>query len=305
MEFTLKNNEINKIKEFSRFNTLEDFNKSFYNTMCHFKEEFTKSEVIALKALKNRCAKFFGVAYGKIATLVSETHKDGKQGVSRRTFNRMIEKAKDLGILDVLQTQSAKTGGQGNNIYVFRIVSEKNTIGTLSEEQLAHCQNDEIPTGTSPETEEIDGDTSLSYTSSLLKDLYIRKEDVSNVQLNVNYVSKDVPETFVDLLGPFFDASTIEESFYNTKNMFKKESKVYDYAKDSETLLYVLEESGKSLVKKARKMAKKGMEISSPIGYLTRTAKRIMNKFRFEVFEELLQTPEECDMWKPLSLSHI
>ncbi|MFJ7746945.1 hypothetical protein [Peribacillus sp. NPDC097295] len=65
--------------------------------------------------------KFVGVAQAKIGTLVKAINeKLNGYGVSRSTFERMLRKAKELGILSIENTAKAK-GGKGHNVYIFNI----------------------------------------------------------------------------------------------------------------------------------------------------------------------------------------
>lgn len=279
----IKNNDLKTISKFSRFSSLEEFNKSFYNTMVKFGDEFTTSEVLALKALKNRSAKYFGVAFGKVGTIVSDTHKEGI-GISRSSFSRMLRKAKKFGIVDIVTTQSVRTGGQGNNIFVFR------PCDTLVDEQLTGCEdveNADLPVVEEPKS---DGDTTLPYTSPKQKDLNIRTADL---------VSNEVPTAFTRLLSPFFDVEVIEEGFKNAKNMFRKEKRVFEYAACNETFEEILTESAKSLIKANRRLKQKGSELSSPIGYLTNSIRRMMGKERISTFEDVLST---VNFWTPLNI---
>ncbi|WP_249924179.1 hypothetical protein [Bacillus cereus] len=100
----------------SQFRDLKDFNNNVEQWMIDIKEEFTKSELIALKRLIRFSAKVPGICNAKIQTIVAATHND-TIGISRSTFERMLRKAKSFGMIEIHNT--SKRGYQAHNVYVF------------------------------------------------------------------------------------------------------------------------------------------------------------------------------------------
>jgi hypothetical protein len=126
---------IENFKEHSQFRSLKEFNNNIEIFLADYKKDFTKGELIAFKRLVRFSAKFAGVANAKIGTLLkSINEKSGGFGVSRSTFERMLTKAKELGILTVKPTVKPK-GGKGHNVYVF------NTIDVLKKKKLTYCKD--------------------------------------------------------------------------------------------------------------------------------------------------------------------
>lgn len=139
---------IEKFKSLSQFKNLKDFNNNIEQWLVDFKSSFTKSELIALKRLIRYCAKHAGVSNAKIQTLVSATNKmNDMGGISRSTFERMLRKAKQFGILQVVNTVKSNGKGKGHNVYVFQRYFLKSTIDVLKERILTYKEK---PCNTKP-----------------------------------------------------------------------------------------------------------------------------------------------------------
>lgn len=178
----------------SQFRDLKDFNNNVEQWMVDIKEEFTKSELIALKRLIRFSAKVPGVCNAKIQTIVAATH-DGTIGISRSTFERMLRKAKALGFIEVHNT--SKRGYQAHNVYVFIPfpISEKATNFT---KEVARNENIDVPNKTVNPSESIN--------------LLINKR--IDDTLDHTYVSNRVPKRFTALVKCFFDDAKIIEEYY-------------------------------------------------------------------------------------------
>lgn len=149
---------IENFKDFSKFKTVKKFNNHIEMFLAEHKKDFTKGELVAFKRLVRFSAKYVGVANAKIGTLLRAINEKGNGfGISRSTFERMLRKAKDLGILSVENTAKSK-GGKGHNVYIF------NTIDVLKKEKLTHCE--EVP---NPCESKDEGDLFERETSNLLK----------------------------------------------------------------------------------------------------------------------------------------
>jgi hypothetical protein len=106
-------------KHLSQFKNIEHFNRTLVKFHNRYGDQFTKSELLALNYLQRYACKVVGVANIKISTLCKAIADDNNGiGVSRKTVERMIAKAKKLGLLTVYNTKK-RNGGKGNNVYVF------------------------------------------------------------------------------------------------------------------------------------------------------------------------------------------
>ncbi|PWW20213.1 hypothetical protein DFO73_11627 [Cytobacillus oceanisediminis] len=198
----MKQGNIESFSNLSQFRDIEDFNNNFEQWMLDIKREFTKSELIALKYLKRYCAKVAGVSNAKIAT-ITKTAYENNQPVSRSTVKRMVQKAKNLGLLNVYETER-KNGSKSSNIYVFNrfVKAEEPSISVNAEPSKPEELNP-------PQTD------NLSKTNN--KNNNKRTEDVNYSEtkretLDASFVSERVPAEFVSLVKCFFDdAKQIEE----------------------------------------------------------------------------------------------
>jgi hypothetical protein len=112
----MKSGHIQEFASYSKFQDLRDFNNHMEQWMVDNKKEFSKGELIGLKRLVRYSAKVPGVCNAKIQTLVAACGEMG--GISRRTLERMLVKAKRLGLLEVKHTFKG-TGKQGHNLFIF------------------------------------------------------------------------------------------------------------------------------------------------------------------------------------------
>ena len=198
--FFMKAGNIEQFKHLSQFRDLKDFNNNIEQWMIDLKAKFTKSELIALKRLIRFSAKVAGVCNAKIQTLVSACHEAGQE-ISRSTFERMLRKAKQFGLVQVINTFK-ESGKQSHNVYVFQryqIVSDSPTIEVPAQETI------DVPNN---ET------SNLSKTSNLLNK---RNDNVSDKKylgdkLDGSFTSSRIPVEFRDLVKCFYDDyKTIEE----------------------------------------------------------------------------------------------
>ncbi|WP_240371499.1 hypothetical protein [Anoxybacteroides rupiense] len=187
----MRSGNIEQFKHLSQFRDLIDFNNNIEQWMIDLKSKFTKSELIALKRLIRFSAKIPGVCNAKIQTLVSACHEAGQE-ISRSTFERMLRKAKQFGLVQVINT--IKNGRKGHNVYVFQrylsqIVSESSTNDVL--------QNEEIDV--------------LNETSNQLKTS--NQNNIKRTEaLDGSFTSSRVPKEFCDLVKCFMnDYKVIEE----------------------------------------------------------------------------------------------
>ncbi|MEH7339204.1 hypothetical protein V7179_11575, partial [Priestia megaterium] len=188
----LRSGRIEEYKEFSQFKSIKEFNTSMEMFLVEHKKDFTKSELVGLKRLVRYAAKFHGVANAKVATILKAINEKLQGfGISRRTFERMLNKAVSLGILTVKNTIKAK-GGKGHNVYVFnKFVVSKN-------EKMTHCKNDENTTVSKNEPSSNEAETSILFKTNNHNKLNKRKEQ----RLDSSFTASYVPKEFVQAVKP-------------------------------------------------------------------------------------------------------
>ncbi|MEH7346001.1 hypothetical protein V7122_19345 [Bacillus sp. JJ1532] len=139
----MKSGDIKNYRQLSQFRDLKDFNNQFEQHMLDLKDNFTKSELVALKRLVRFSASIAGVCYAKIQTVVAATHEHDGVGISRSTFKRMLTKAKEVGLLVVHNT--FKNGKQGHSVYVFNCYSSiSNRLEPPSDEKMNHHETSNL-----------------------------------------------------------------------------------------------------------------------------------------------------------------
>lgn len=191
---------IKQFKHLSQFTTLKDFNNNIEMWLAEYKNQFTKSELIALKRLIRFSAKVYGVSTASINTILNATQKDGI-GISESTFHRMKRKAVKIGILSIHYT-TRKNGSQSSNVWVFNRFTNDTPIDHV--QKLETQVNQGIDDNVS-EAQMTTPKTSIQFkTSNLINKRYTGTE--------AEFTSNRVPEQFRNLVSCFYDkADTIEE----------------------------------------------------------------------------------------------
>ncbi|TKH02734.1 hypothetical protein FC682_20935 [Peribacillus simplex] len=194
---------IETFKEYSQFDSLKSFNTTIEMFLADHKKDFTKGELVAFKRLVRYSAKYFGVANAKIGTLLKTINeKLNGFGISRSTFERMLRKAKDFGILTVKNTVKRK-GGKGHNVFVF------NTIDVLKKRILTYCENTGKPCESKDEQPDIEKESIVLLESSntkqesnnisdnkIMKAVFNRVQDAIKEGSTITYISSYVDRVF-------------------------------------------------------------------------------------------------------------
>ncbi|MEH7585110.1 hypothetical protein V7170_24890, partial [Priestia megaterium] len=181
----MKSGSIEQFVHLSKFNDVKEFNNHIEQWMVDCKNYFTKSELIGLKRLIRYSCKYAGISNAKIQTLVSATHND-EIGISRSTFERMLRKAKQLGILTVHNTFFGSN--QRHNVYVFNHYQSTKQVES------------EAPTNEVPETIDVlNQETNKIKTNNISIDTY--KENVI----------PNVPIRFQELVRTYYSPKQVLE----------------------------------------------------------------------------------------------
>ncbi len=194
---------IENFKEYSQFDSLKSFNTTIEMFLADHKKDFTKGELVAFKRLVRYSAKYFGVANAKIGTLLKTINeKLNGFGISRSTFERMLRKAKNLGILTVKNTVKRK-GGKGHNVFVF------NTIDVLKKRILTYCENTGKPCESKDEQPDNEKESIVLLESSntkqesnnisdnkIMKAVFNRVQDAIKEGSTITYLSSYVDRVF-------------------------------------------------------------------------------------------------------------
>ena len=216
---TLKMKDVTAFKHLSNFTTIKDFNNNMEQILLDHKKSFTKSELIGLKQLLRFCAKVKGVATARICKIVSATFADGKMGISRKTFERMLAKAIKLGIITV-KNGERENGSQTSNIYVF---NRYETVKKHAEQRSQQPLEDngivsESATIDAPKPRKLTHLKAIVLSKPLIfKFLKTRKENrvsniINKVTFDHTFTAEYVPTDFRDFAKCYYDdAEQIEK----------------------------------------------------------------------------------------------
>ncbi|TCN25511.1 hypothetical protein [Mesobacillus foraminis] len=249
----MESGKVEQFKQQSKFESLKNFNSNMEQWWIdiHQNKLLTKSEIIALKRLIRFACKIPGICYAKIQTIVAATHEFDGIGISRRTFERMLTKVKDLGLVEVINTYKAN-GKQSHNVYVF-----------LPYQPV-------IPTN-----EKIDvANKSINLSKSSIHDKEIRTE--GKPVIIPDWVNKE----FANFATYFFQPNQIEELWKVTYIHSKQ------FAIPSSNLSELSINSLKVLISKM-----KGKSILNPIGFFNGVMKRKFKAYYMrELFDSVFDT---------------
>ncbi|MBT2726368.1 hypothetical protein J7E63_05355 [Bacillus sp. ISL-75] len=234
----LKSGNIEGFEQFSQFSSLKELNTHIEMWLAVHKHDFSKGALIGLKRLVRFSAKIPGVCNAKIGTILKVIHQEySDHGISRSTFKRMIQKAKDLGILSVYETER-KNGSQSSNLYSFN----------------------RFPSNELPKEEILNHPKETNNLLKTEKDQKIKERKEEPSELDHTYVSDRVPQPFVQLVKCFFpESKTIEEYW----KMVKITAYQHHWENDPELILDVALQSFKQLIRKL----KFNSNIKNPFGY--------------------------------------
>ncbi|PFN23378.1 hypothetical protein [Bacillus cereus] len=241
---------ITKFAHLSQFRDLKDFNNNVEQWMIDIKEEFTKSELIALKRLIRFSAKVPGICNAKIQTIVAATH-DGTMGISRSTFERMLRKAKTLGLIEIHNT--SKRGYQAHNVYVFIPYPVKEVV----------------------QSENIDVPIKANNPSKSINLLNNKRIGDRVAILDHTYVSNRVPQRFIELVKCFFDDAKIIEEYYRMYHISTYHLNAYD----SDDLLDIGLDSFRQMIR----ALKRNKVRKNPYAYYYGVFQRKLDKLYYEL----------------------
>jgi hypothetical protein len=250
--FVMQSGRIDQYKQLSKFNDLKDFNNHFEQWMIDLKEKFTKSETIALKRLVRFSASIEGVCYAKIQTIVAATHEHDGMGISRSTFERMLRKARKVGLIEVHNTFRGVR--KGHNVYVF-LPYESVTKYSQSSDEVLNGEKIDVSKKT----------ISLSETNN------INNIRTQSVPINQSILPSYINSEFARLASYYFQNNNIVE-LWRIVTIHSQINKL-----PSETLKKASMEGLKSLVYKI----KQG-KVKSINGYFNGIIKKLCKKYSIE-----------------------
>ncbi|WEG15179.1 hypothetical protein PQ478_11575 [Alkalihalophilus pseudofirmus] len=120
----MQHTKIETYKQLSSFQTDDHFKKEVRQHLAFYTECFTPSERIAWNQLIRTSIPHRGVAVSTVCKMLAAAHASGNP-VSRSTFERMLVKARKLGVITMHHT-IRETGGYHHSIYIFQLFTSSN-----------------------------------------------------------------------------------------------------------------------------------------------------------------------------------
>jgi len=189
----MKSGHINQYSHLSEFTSIPQFNETIKQQLATHSGQLTKGELLAFNMLTRFSIKKVGICNARICKLVAAAQSE-KGGISRSTFERMLRKANQLGILTIHHTTRQK-GGFSHNVYIFHRID-----GTHTQKLTERPQQKKPATAAvqNPKT----SDEAISFKTKI-KDKELRP--ITLETLDYTFVPSYVPSEFTKTVKPFFD----------------------------------------------------------------------------------------------------
>ncbi|OLO42382.1 hypothetical protein BTR23_03955 [Alkalihalophilus pseudofirmus] len=239
----MKSGCIDHFAHLSEFNSVKQFNETIKKVREQHEHHFTKGEKIALLTLIQYSVKIPGICNARICKLVQAAQANNGE-ISRSTFERMLRKAKSLGILSIHHTTRQK-GGYSHNVYVFH------SFDGAQGQQLTDRPTAKTPVKSSHPALEKAPKASLLKTKEH-KDKDLRQSskldsEITLEQLDHTFVPSYVPTPFVKTVKPFFNRAKDICSLWDRTTMAYRSMK---FAQPIETLLPTIIQAFKETIYK-------------------------------------------------------
>jgi DNA-binding Lrp family transcriptional regulator len=237
------------LKALQTFENTQQLNETVRSFLYKHKHELTPTAAELFKIISQYAVKITGVCWAKIDTLAKLI------GKSRRTILRALHQLEELGIIERHKT-IRRFGGYGHPVIVIKpmpgvTLPDDDTKDDTSE--MSHRQEPTNADTPSDQTAKNDTETMILKTKSFRENknnnnTYMHKREIDRIELDSNFVSKEVPREFVEKIKIAFDqAKQIERLWHSTKVAFKK---VWGPCRIDERNFEVIFEAWKKTVKK-------------------------------------------------------
>ncbi|MGX5634194.1 cytosolic protein [Bacillus thuringiensis] len=249
------------------FQTLKELNNTVRVYKKQFADQLNKNQLAVLNKLHHYSSKFLGVSFR------TKKHIAEDLDISRRTVIRACQHLESLGIIKQLEMKRKTDMRQTSNIIVIQPIIVEVQIVTEDP-----TKNDEICH--TKKTKSI----SLKQKS---KDINKRKGDVSpSFEHDLDSIDYLVPPSMRIKLQTAFAPKVINESFKNAKNIARKAAKKFNLLADTGVFNNLLANASAILFSKTHKYEHNGTLMRSPIGYFTRTFKKMVYDY-IDSFREI------------------
>ncbi|MED3407766.1 cytosolic protein, partial [Bacillus thuringiensis] len=178
-----------------------------------------------------------------------------------------------LGIIKQLEMKRKSDMRQTSNIIVIQpIITKEEFVTEAPTKTVEICHTKKTTTKTLKQN---------------IKDINKRKEEVSqSFQHDLDFIDYRVPQSMRMELQTAFSSNVINESFKNAKNIAKKAAKQFNLLADTDIFHNLLANASSVLYSKTHKYEHNGNLMKNPIGYFTRTFKRMVYNY-IDSFREI------------------
>lgn len=136
---TLYNHKLEMLVPYSKFSSGDQFNVQWEMIMSIYKKHFTKTQINALKIVRQRAFKVPGVSNASYRTYMEDCKEILGHDVSRDTIRTALDKAEELGILikcagqRMIKGRGSKTANviifnTYNEVYAYKVAQEKREL---------------------------------------------------------------------------------------------------------------------------------------------------------------------------------
>ncbi|MGG0258160.1 helix-turn-helix domain-containing protein [Bacillus mycoides] len=244
----------------SSFKTVEELNESVRQYKETFANQLNKNQLAVLNHLHNYSSKYFGVSFRR------KNHIAESLGISRRTVIRTCLHLESLGIIKQLEMKRKSDMRQTSNVIIIQpIIAERKIVTEAPDKNIVNCHTKK---------------TTTTFLKQKIKDITKRKEDVSpSFQHDLDFIDYRVPQSMRMKLATAFESTVINESFKNARNIAKKAAKKFTLLADTDVFHTLLANASSVLFSKTHKYEHNGKLMKNPIGYFTRTFKKMVYNY--------------------------
>ncbi|PEE35312.1 cytosolic protein [Bacillus cereus] len=257
-------------RNLSTLTTVEELNKTvrtYRDTIrLSIKRTDVQSKLISLlEILKRHSCKYVGVSF------LCKNRIAANMEVSYKTVQRLMKKLVDLEMIKQIAMKRKKDMLQTSNAIIIQPIVEE-VSDKVDIKSPTKCPT--IKTKT----------VSLKQK---IKNINIRNSNESQSNINDNdFIDYRVPQSMRMKLATAFDSNVINESFQNALNIAKKAAKKCSLLSDKDVFNNIIANASVALFSKTHEAEHNGELMKNPIGYFTRTFKKMVYNY-VDSFREL------------------
>ncbi|RKH76996.1 helix-turn-helix domain-containing protein [Corallococcus sp. AB032C] len=273
--------DYNALKHLKTFENKEEINNTIRAFLYHFKHKLTPAAIATLKIVSRFAVKIPGVCWAKIGTIAELA------GKTSRTIHRALNLLEETGIVKRIKT-IRKNGGYGHPIIIIQPMPDLSLPDDVTSDvtsEMSHRQEPTTADTPSDQPAKNDSETMILKTKSFRENknnnIYMHKCEIDKIELDSNFVSKEVPKEFVERVKiAFTQAIDIERLWHSTKVAFKK---VWGPCRIDEESMELVFEAWRKAVKKYKQ---RKIEFNKIPGYYYGTLHGMVYDQRMSIYKK-------------------